>query len=421
MKLKNKELLKKSLEASRKTLEQVNAKKAAIESQKDKVAKDAKAALEEQKFYGGTKTMKLTKNIRSDLFLIKTYANVLGKDVAQAVKEYGEATKTMEALSDHGNILNDVKTPDFIPEFDARDKELLFINRFTKVDMLGKNKRQLVLESEDMILKHVGEGSDAPDATWDESLLDIQTSRGALAFLISKELQSKTIVDQLTYVRSKTSTVVGRGVLELVYNGQGSSPQVDNGYAADGMGKKGAGLRAILAANSYVSDFAAAAPSRTNMATFLKAAGALFAQRQSQYVMIVCLRDHQTISDLVRGNGVTGVNDTKADDSIYAPKFMGVELHQTAFLKSPVASGSGYDETGFVSATDALNDHSVILLINPSKVFWALDELEVSAQYIARKNQLEVVINCQLGCAFHKAELGIMGINVGANIGADPE
>lgn len=406
-----KESLRKSIAGAKKVTEQ-------IKEVNEKRAKDKEALAKKFNEINKSMTIKgvtMNKNFKSDAFLVKALSAITGKPQEELLQKYA-VEKTMELTTDHTNIANNVKSSDLILEFDARDAELSFINRFTKVDMSGKAKLEIPVESEDFVIQHVAEGADSPEATWDESTIELKTSRAALTFNMSKELVNKSIVDQLSYVRNKISLAVGRGSLELVYNGQGANAaQKDTGYSATATGIKGPGIRATLSAAGKTFDFAAAAVSRTNMANMLKSAGQLFAQKQSEFVMILALRSHQGISDLVRGNGVTGVNDTQADSSLYASKFMNIELHQTAFLKSPIASGSGYDETGFVSSTGANNDHEVILLIRPSRVLWALDSLEVSSEYKPRKASYEVTVDCQLGVAF-QPDLGIMGINVGADI-----
>lgn len=362
----------------------------------------------------------VTKSQKSDLFILKSLAAITGRPQEELLKEYA-IEKTMELTTDHSNILNNVKSSDLILHFDERDKDFSFINECTRVDMNGKNQLQTPVDSENFEIKHTAEGADAPDATWDESLITITTSRAALAFYMSKELMSKTIVDQMAYVQSRTQSSIARGLLEGIFNGQGSSPQVDDSYPADGMGKKGPGLRALLSAASKTYNFSAvdvtdAAALKAAMIAFYKAAGELFAQKSQEFVLIVGLRLAQALSDAVRGKGVTAQNEING--SLYASTVLGVPMRSVSsqYLKNVTVSGSGYDATGFVSATAANNDFDVCLLVRPSKIFYAIENLEVSSMFIQRKNAWEVVLNCQIGYTAQTAELGLMGRNIGAAI-----
>lgn len=405
--------LKEKVAKAKSLLSQIETAKEKALAEKEAKAKEIQTISKQMKTHGG---VTMNKNQKSDLFLVKTLSSITGKPATELVAQYAKE-KAIELTSDHADIANNVKSSDLILEFEAKDAELNFINRFAKVDMAGKAKLEIPMESEDFEIKHVAEGADAVEQTWDETLMKIETSRAAMSFKLTKELQSKSIVDQISYVRSKIATAVGRGLLEGIYNGQGSnSAQQDDSYSATKTGVKYAGLRALLSAASLTTSFGSAALDKDLMVTFLKAAGQMFAQRQSQYVLIVCLRDHQVLSDIVRGSGVTGVNANGPDSALYADRFMGVEVHQTSFLKSPVASGSGYGTGGFVTSTAANNDHSVILLINPSKVMWALDELEISSEFKPKSNSFEITANCQIGWSAHTAQLGRMGVAVGATI-----
>lgn len=386
-----------------------------IRAEKDKELEAFTAQIQEAKksSHGGDKKMNFT---RKDAVLLKSIGVITGKSDETLLKAFAQE-KAMELTSDHSALMNNVIVGELIPEFDPRDAKLGLLARFTKKNLAGKNQEEYLLESEDMQILDTTEGADAEEATWDESKFSITATRATISFVFTEELAERSLVDQMSYVKSKVATAVGRGLMEGIINGQGAnSAQQDNGYAATKLlGKKFPGIRAVMSANSKTVNGNATALTRPIIEDFFASEGDLFAQNESEYIVLCGGREYRAISKLVQGEGVTGVNTSTS--SIHASKINGLDLlNVSPFLKSVVGSGSGYSETGFVSATAADNDHGVLILLRPSKVFYALDNAKLEVERKPKKNAWEVTYNCKVGWAFHVAELGRMLINIGADI-----
>lgn len=427
--MKNKDKLKQLLSQAK----SFNAEKKAADEKKLAEEKNIAQALNQ---INNTNTKekpmkKLSKQVKHDLALIKMIGQMKAaeskvalteQDFSTMLTEYAEE-KAIELTSDHSSILRTTQSSDMIFSFDEKSEAGAILALFNRYDLPVNGTVTVPVDNQSVELQHLAETAAVTEQTWDESLLTLSSSRAALAFKLSRSLQFKSIVDQMAYVERLMSTAVAKGLVEGIINGQGSSPQVDSGYASTKMGTKMAGIRAKLSAASYTSDAGNDDLDSTNGKALLQqmfdAAGARFSRSQSNYVILANRVQKLKISELVKGAGVTGIN-TAAASQVYATSYQGVPVIECAFLISnTAASGSGVDETGFVSATAANNDHSSLILIDPTQVWYHIGGERVDVEYKPSTDSFEITLNCQAGWNMlcdAKNQPGVFLINIGADI-----
>lgn len=378
-----------------------------------------------------SKMKKVSKQLKHDVQLIKLIGQMKAVESKQAIteadltsmlNEYAEE-KAIELTSDHSSLLRTTQSSDMIFSFDEKSEAGSILALFNRYDLPVNGTVTVPVDNQSVELQHLAETAAVTEQTWDESLLTLSTSRAALAFKLSRSLQFKSIVDQMAYVERIMATAVAKGLVEGIINGQGSSPQVDNGYSASKMGTKMAGIRAKLSAASYTSDAGNddldSTDGRALMQKMFDAAGARFSRNQSGYVILANRAQKLKISELVKGAGVTGVNSSAASQ-VYTTSYQGVPVIECAFLISnTAASGSGVSETGFVSATAANNDHSSLILIDPKQVWYHVGGERVDVEFKPSTDSFEITLNCQAGWNMlcdSRNQPGVFLINIGADI-----
>lgn len=427
--MKNKDKLKQLLSQAK----TFNAEKKAADEKKLAEEKNIAQALNQ---INNTNTKekpmkKLSKQVKHDLALIKMIGQMKAseskvalteQDFTAMINEYAEE-KAIELTSDHSNLLRTTQSSDMIFSFDEKSEAGAILALFNRYDLPVNGSVQVPVDDQSVELQHLAETAAVSEQTWNESLLTLSSSRAALAFKLSRSLQFKSIVDQMAYVERLMSTAVAKGLVEGIINGQGTSTQVDSGYASTKMGTKMAGIRAKLSAASYTSDAATKDLDSTDGKAVLQAmfdaAGARFSRNQSSYVILANRKQKLKISELVKGAGVTGIN-TAAASQVYANSYQGVPVIECAFLISnTAASGSGVSETGFVSSTAADNDHSALILLDPTQVWYHIGGERVDVEYKPSTDSFEITLNCQAGWNMlcdSKNQPGVFLINIGANI-----
>lgn len=434
MKLKNKERLTKSLEVSKSFLDKANIEKSKKEIEEKKLSVEIEKSIINNNQKGAT-MKSLSKSVKHDLALIKLCEqmdaitdrrNVDVEKFGAYVTEYSEIKgleeKAIALTSDHTNLLRNIQGSDIIFSFDNKSEAGKILSVFKRYNMPVIGKVTLPIDNQAFELEHYAETATVVEQDSSETLLTLEVNRAAMVFKISRTLQFKSIVDRIQYVESFLQIATEKGMVEGIINGQGSSPQVDSGYGAKKMGQKFAGVRAILAANSYSKDMSLAPltgdTGRTAMQSIFDFAGSRFSSNQAPYVILCARREKLLLSALKQGSGVTGVNQS-AGSAVYANDYLGIPLIETGFLKSVVASGSGYDATGFVSATAADNDHGVLILLDPSSVTWALESERIDVEFKPESDSFVITLNAQAGWTMlcdARNQTGVYAVNIGADI-----
>lgn len=436
--MKNKEKLKKSLASAKVVIEQKKVDDDKKQKQEQELANEITKNFQNK---GEKKMKKLNKKIKSDLALLKMFAQMeathdktksITAEFEALVKEYSDEQVETKALteekaialtSDHTNLLREIQSSDIQFSFDAKSEAGKVLALFNRWDMPVVGKVKIPVGVNSVELQHVSETGAVGEQDTTETLLNLEVTRAALSFKFSRTLQFKSIVDKLALMESIINMAVEKGLVEGIINGQGSSPQVDNGYASIKMGTKMAGIRAKLAAQGYVKDMSNAAltgdSGRTAMQSVFDAAGAPFSRSQDGYVILAARPEKLLLSALKKGSGVTGVNPASGE-KVYEDSYLGIPVIETGFLISRTASsGSGYDETGFVSATAANNDHGAFILLNPKAVWYSVEGERVDVEYKPSTDSYEVTLNCQAGwnmlCDSNN-QPGVYAINIGADI-----
>ena len=432
--MKNKDKLKQVLQSAKSFNADKKAQEAKKIAEEKKIADQLNQNNNEKKEY---KMKKLSKQVKHDLALMKLIGQMRAaeqktvmtvEDFTAMVNEYVEVKseteqKAIELTSDHSSLLRTTQSSDIIFSFDEKSEAGSILALFNRYDLPVNGTVTIPVDNQNVELQHLAETASVTEQTWDESLLTLSTSRAALSFKMSRSLQFKSIVDQLAYVESLISTAVAKGLVEGIINGQGSSPQVDNGYSSSKMGSKMAGIRAKLAAASYTSDAnnkdLDTTDGRALMQQMFDAAGPRFSRSQAGYVILANRKQKLKISDLVKGAGVTGVNQSAAS-SVYVNQYQGVPVIECAFLISnTTASGSGVSHTGFVSATAADNDHSSLILLKTDQVWYHIGGERLDVNFVPATDSYEITLNCQAGWNMlcdAKNQPGVFLINIGADI-----
>lgn len=396
-----------------------------VKEQEEKLAKELNSLQSK-----GVTMKKLNKQVKHDLALIKLIGQMKAaesktalteQDFSAMVTEYAEE-KAIELTTDHSSILRTTQSSDMIFSFDPKSEAGSILALFNRYDLPVNGTVTVPVDDQDVELQHVAEATAITEQTWNESLLTLSSSRAAMSFKLSRTLQFKSIVDQLAYIERIMTQAVAKGLVEGIINGQGSNPQVDSGYSASKMGTKMAGIRAKLAAASYTSAAANAELDTTNgralMQQLFDSAGARFSRNQSSYVILAARKEKLAISALVQGAGVTGVNQSAAPQ-VYNDSYQGVPVIETGFLRSRSTSGTGYDATGFVSATAADNDHGCLILIDPSQVWYHIGGERVDVEFKPSTDSFEITLNCQAGWNLlvdTKNQPGVLMVNIGADV-----
>lgn len=427
--MKNKDKLKKLLSQAK----SFNADKKAQEEKRLAEEKSIAQALNQiNNTNKEIKMKKLSKQVKHDLALIKMIGQMKAaesktamtqEDFSAMLNEYVEE-KGIELTTDHSNILRTTQSSDMIFSFDEKSEAGAILALFNRYDLPVNGTVTVPVDNQSVELQHLAETAAVTEQTWDESVLTLTSSRSALAFKLSRSLQFKSIVDQMAYVERIMTTAVAKGLVEGIINGQGATSAVqDNGYSSSKMGSKMAGIRAKLAAASFVSDALKkdldATDGKAVLQQMFDAAGARFSRSQAGYVILANRAQKLKISELVKGAGVTGVN-TAAASQVYATSYQGVPVIECAFLISnTTVSGSGVSHTGFVSATAADNDHSSLILLDPSQVWYHIGGERVDVEYKSSTDSFEVTLNCQAGWNMlcdSRNQPGVFLVNIGADI-----
>lgn len=431
--MNKKDKLKKSLASAKVVIDQ----KKIDDEKKQKQEQELSSAITKSFMNKGEiKMKKLSKQIKSDLALLKVFAQMTASsekrlldpaEFGAMVEEYQEVKgleeKAIALTSDHTNLLSEVQSSDIIFSFDNKSEAGKVLSLFSRWDMPVVGKVKIPVGVNTVELQHVAETAAVGEQDTGETLLLLEVTRAALSFKFSRTLQFKSIVDKLKLMESIINLAVEKGLVEGIINGQGSSPQVDNAYPSTKMGSKMAGIRAKLAAQGYVKDMSNAAltgdAGRTAMQGVFDAAGSPFSRSQADYVILAARPERLLLSALKKGSGVTGVNPA-AGEKVYEDSYLGIPVIETGFLISRTgASATGYDETGFVSATAANNDHGAFILINPKMVWYAVEGERVDVEYKPSTDSYEITCNLQAGwnllCDANN-QPGVYAINIGADV-----
>lgn len=384
----------------------------------------------------GTNTMGISKKVKSDIAQLKMLAKVYSQknessyqdELNSLVEKYSEhavQTKAIETTSSlDASIINDVKGKDLMISFDSKAGDAKLLSLITRVDMKGERSRTIPYDLNDAKLQHLGEVEEMVEQSFDFDDLSITNSRVGLNFKISRTAQDQSIIDQLAYLQSTLSKIVGRDLANGVVNGKSQSKGDADITDPKDIRSKMAGTRVELSDASQVHDFAKAELSYTNIQEFFKKAGPKFRQSKAlgdKWVLIAGAREVMKITDL--NNGTAQSTYINPMDGVQrAEQVLGVDIVELESIRDVSTNATGYDETGFVNANTTLNDHGILLLINPKAQFYCYDAERVDVEYRPLSDSYSVSLNGRAGWKFvntSKDKNGVYGVNIGADIGVD--
>lgn len=416
---------------AQKSLEQSGAVLMAIQDKKIQDSKNAeikKNEITEQVLTNNNKenTM-ITKSMKRKLQAAKAITNALGGVALddkgnrlgssnELFETYAKAAMESEgANAPVGVLLNDIIDPVLQIDFNADVPETALMGKMKTVPMKGVHTKKVYFNKTTIKFYGMAEAADIRDlASQNKTEFRFKTlslERLSTYAEISAELKNEAIHDIVGLVKNEIDTQTPITLFDAFING--SKGTLDAGVAATDPRKfVGEGLRATCltlgAVKGHVVDFAGAVLSRTNLKSFLKSAGKIAdATKHRNFTLLVSPQEEDTITDLKRASGAgVAVNETSLTEESY----LGVSMARVYALPVDTAAN------GKVSATPADNTKGTMALVDLSCINYAIENAELSIEYISYKRIHAMCVNLDAGCVVmtdDKNQYAVLAINIG--------